>query len=208
MKKSLLFDLDGTLWDVTEVTLESTNLIAKKYNQPEISKNTVIKSFGKQIEECAKNYFPSLNINESLKLMEELDILKLKLLNKENVYIYKDVIDTIKLLSKTYDLYIVSNTLSNEYIESFLNITKLNNYFKSYIAAGTLNLTKGETINYLKEKDNLEKVIYIGDTEKDLEASKYSNSSFIFVKYGFGKDINTKYSIKEIKELPNLINLI
>ena len=31
MKKGILFDLDGTLWEVTDRTYESVNEITKKY---------------------------------------------------------------------------------------------------------------------------------------------------------------------------------
>ena len=32
MKNSILFDLDGTLWEVIESTYKSVNIIAKKYS--------------------------------------------------------------------------------------------------------------------------------------------------------------------------------
>ncbi len=32
MKKGIIFDLDGTLWEVTNITYKSVNEIIKKYN--------------------------------------------------------------------------------------------------------------------------------------------------------------------------------
>ncbi len=36
MKKGIIFDLDGTLWEVTNTTYKSVNEIAKKHNLKEV----------------------------------------------------------------------------------------------------------------------------------------------------------------------------
>lgn len=41
--KGILFDLDGTLWDVLETTYKSVNKIAKKYDLEKIEEVTVKK---------------------------------------------------------------------------------------------------------------------------------------------------------------------
>ena len=50
--------------------------------------------------------------------------------------------------------------------------------------------------------------MYVGDTRIDLEAAYKNNIPFVYAKYGFGKSINTNYSINEINELPNVLKLI
>ena len=61
MNKAIIFDLDGTLWQVIDETLLSANYIAKKYNQNAISKQTVCSIFGKNRLDASKLYFPNLD---------------------------------------------------------------------------------------------------------------------------------------------------
>ena len=81
----------------------------------------------------------------------------------------------------------------------------MNKYFKDYIAASELKISKADAIKKIINDYQLTKAIYVGDTKKDMEASDLAGIPFIQAKYGFGKDLNTKYYINEIKELPNIV---
>lgn len=114
----------------------------------------------------------------------------------------KDVLNTLK---EKYDLFIVSNTAETKYIEAFLISSGTQNYFKDYIAASKLKISKSEAIKKVISENNIEKAVYIGDTSIDLEASKKSGIPFVQAKYGFGQDLKTKYSINQIDELPKIL---
>ena len=208
MMNSIIFDLDGTLWDVTDVTWESANEIAKKYNLNEVSKKIICDSFGLTRKECARTYFPNLEISKSLKLMDEIAEVKNKKLQEYGGNLYPNVKETLINLSKKYKLYIVSNTAEDEYIEAFLNCSGLKNIFSDYIAASKLNLIKGDAIKKIIEDNNIEKAVYVGDTIKDKEASTYAGIPFIYANYGFGDLTNEKYYINEIKYLSNILDRV
>ena len=72
VKKGIICDLDGTLWDTTESTYNSVNQIALKHNLPKVSKETIQNVFGCTVREAASKYFPSIKIEEALPLMEEV----------------------------------------------------------------------------------------------------------------------------------------
>ena len=57
-------------------------------------------------------------------------------------------------------------------------------------------------------RNNIKKAIYVGDTVKDQEAANEAGIEFIYAKYGFGKNIHHKYSIEDIKYLPNFLKTI
>lgn len=105
-------------------------------------------------------------------------------------------------------MFIVSNTAESEYIKAFLTSSKLEKYFKSYIAASELKISKADAIKKIIEDYKLKKAVYVGDTKKDMEASNLAGIPFIQAKYGFGKDLNTKYYINELKELPDIVEKI
>ena len=59
-RKGIIFDLDGTLWEVIDRTYESANEIAKKYQLKEISRDTICSVFGLNKVDASKKYFPDL----------------------------------------------------------------------------------------------------------------------------------------------------
>ncbi|MBR3280281.1 MAG: HAD family hydrolase [Clostridia bacterium] len=207
-KKAVIFDLDGTLWDVTESTYISANRITQKYGLKEIDKETICRGFGTNKEESAKLYFPYLNLKESLKYIYEIGSTNIDYLSQYGGILFENEKEIITLLSKKYDLYIVSNTSRNEYIEAFLNNSGIKDCFKKYLAASMLNISKGEAIKKIIIENNINKAVYIGDTKKDQIASKEAQVEFIQAKYGFGEDLNYKYSINKISELPELLEKV
>ena len=52
----------------------------------------------------------------------------------------------------------------------------------------------------------MEKVIYVGDTNKDKIESLKANAMFIHAAYGFGIIENDEYKINSLDELPDLID--
>ena len=208
MKNSVIFDLDGTLWEVVESTYKSANIIANKYNLEEISKDTICKVFGLNKEESAKLYFPYMGLNESTKLIDEIAVINIENLKNNGGNVYPNVKEVLNKLVDKYDLYIVSNTAEIEYIKAFLKSSDTKDYFKNYIAASDLNISKADAIKKLIDDGKIEKAVYIGDTRIDLEAAYENNIPFVQAKYGFGKNLNTDYSINEIKELLGVLKKI
>ena len=72
IKKGIIFDLDGTLWDTTESTYKSVNEIAKKHNLPKVSRDTICKVFGCNVIEAASQYFPTIDTEDALPLIVEV----------------------------------------------------------------------------------------------------------------------------------------
>ena len=207
-KEGIIFDLDGTLWEVIESTYYSANEIARRHGLKEIKKDTVLKVFGLNSKEVAKLYFPYLALDKAEKLENEISMLNSENLNKNGGDLYPNLKETLDELSRKYDLFIVSNTSKNEYIESFLNSSGTKKYFKDYIAASSIKVSKGEAIRKVIERNNIGNAVYVGDTVKDEEASINANIPFIQARYGFGNDLNTKYHIDSINELPKVVEEI
>lgn len=206
--KGILFDLDGTLWDVFETTYKSVNKIANKYDLEKIEESTVRKVFGLSKEEVASLYFPGVELNKALQLFEEAEALNREYLNKYGGNIYDCLEEVLQELNKDYDLFIVSNASSNKYIESFLMSSKMKKYFKDYIAAGEFDISKHEAIKKIIDNYRLQQSVYVGDIYNDMKAAKIAGIPFIHARYGFGKDFKTEYYIDAIKDLPSVIKNI
>lgn len=204
----IIFDLDGTLWDVLDVTRESANIIAKKYNLPEITNETICSVFGLDKYDSARKYFPSIELNKALELLEEVSEINVKKLSQKGGNVYPNIEKVLEMLKNKFKLFIVSNTAKTEYIEAFLESSGLGKYFTDWIAASKLNIRKGEAIRRIIINNNITNAIYVGDTIKDLEATLEADIPFIHAKYGFQKEVKSKYSINDFSELPLAIEKV
>ena len=201
----IIFDLDGTLWETIEATYEAANIIADKYKElKSISKKTIIKGMGLSTLENAENYMPYITTQMGIKYMKEISKKTSEIINKNNVVIYNGVAETVKKLSENYKLGIITNN-RNEYVETFLNITKLSEYFTDYMGAASYNITKGDAIKRMVQKHNEKENYYVGDIKKDQEATKYAKIKFIHAKYGFEPNLKSELSIEKIQELPDIL---
>ena len=202
----IIFDLDGTLWDTTTPTFKAANNVAKENNLKSISLDTIIRGMGENKDFNAKSYYPEVTLNKGLELLDKATDINFNYLKNKEAIIYNNVEITLQDLSKKYNLYIVSNCFDDEYINTFKSYLDVD--FKDYISAGSMNISKGEAIKLIINKNNMEKAIYVGDTKLDQESSKYANIPFIYCKYGFGKIDDYEYSINSINELNNIIKEI
>lgn len=204
----IIFDLDGTLWDTREITLKSANIVAAKY--PDIKEITMIEvegGMGYSFEETSEIYMPYLDKDRREKYFRKIIDTNIDLINKEGTKLYEGVKDTIINLSKDYKLGIVTNNNDN-YVKSFFKSSGLEEYFTDYMGAASYNLTKGEAIKKLVSKYNEKTNYYVGDIKQDMISSEDAGVTFIHAKYGFDKELETKYYINNIKMLPELMKNI
>ena len=204
----IIFDLDGTLWDTREITLKSANVVADRYPDiKEITMKEVEGGMGYSFEETAEIYMPYLDKDIREKYFKEIIDTNINLINKEGGKLYEGVKDTIINLSKDYKLGIVTNN-NDDYVKSFFILFGLEEYFTDYMGAASYNLTKGETIKKLVSKYNEKTNYYVGDIKQDMISSEDAGVTIIHAKYGFDKELETKYYINDIRKLPELMKNI
>lgn len=207
-RKAVIFDLDGTLWESIDSTYTSLNKVAKEHNYSEISRDLVLKNYGNNKVESAELFFPNLEQEEAFKLLDESDQLNIDNLTINGGYLYPGLEEALFNLQQDYDLYIVSNTSTKKYIESFLISSKLFKYFKDYVAASEIILSKGNALIKLMDDYYIKEAVYVGDTQKDKKAAEVANIPFIQCLYGFGPDLDCEYKIDDISQLPDCVNSV
>ena len=199
---SIIFDLDGTLWDTsTSCAIAWNNVILRnKINFREIFDSDIKKVAGKPHNECIRNIFTSLSENEIKTLIDETLIEVISVISKSGGKIYDGVIEGLESLSKNYKLFIVSNCQSG-YIEKFLSINNLQDLFSDFECWG--NSYKPKTINTknLIAKNYLKNPIFIGDTKEDFIAAQNVSIDFIQACYGFGEEIEVCKKIINFQDL-------
>lgn len=201
----IIFDLDGTLWETEYISYKTANAVLKKYEEDkEITMEVVKSTMGCTYAETAEMYMPYYDVEKREKILGQMLDLNAQILAEFGGNVYKNLKETLDVLSKDYKLAIVSNC-ADGYIESFLNSSKLDKYFVDYMAAAKYKVTKAEAIRQVIQRNDINSAIYVGDTINDYKATLGAEVDFIQAKYGFGEDLGTEYSIEDISQLPELL---
>lgn len=206
---SIIFDVDGTLWDTTPIVADAWNK-AIDYLFPmekHVTSDILKGQFGKTMDVIAGNLFPKLSKNDQDKLMARCCVDEQEDLEKNNKDLtYPDLLCTIKTLFEKVPLYIVSNCQAG-YIELVIEKTGIKPYIKDFECYGNNGKNKDENIKLLISRNNLKKPVYVGDTQGDYEACQKAQVPFIWASYGFGKpcDDNYLYKIDGLKDLLTLV---
>ena len=203
---SLIFDIDGTLWD-------SRALVARGYNQQlqkegleryQVDAEQLKSLFGKPIPEIGDALFPDLTPEERHGLIARCTAAQDDFLKDASPDIaYPQVTETIKALSQHYRLFIVSNSCKG-YPELCIHRLGLTPYIEGHLCFGDTGTSKGQTILTLMKKFGLKDPVYIGDTQGDYEATQEAGIPFIFAAYGFGSPVGYAEKIRQISDLIQL----
>lgn len=205
MKKGIIFDMDGTLWDSAEEVVTSWNQSVKAagYDRAAITASDMQSVMGKTMDKLADILFPMFSEEERYALLDRCGKDENEYLRQHGGRLYPDIRTTMETLKKKYHLYIVSNCQSG-YIEAFLDYYKFHDLIEDIECYGNNKKTKGENISLLYRRNELDDAVYVGDIEGDYISSKEAGVKFIHAAYGFGK---IDVPVPEIKTFAELINV-
>lgn len=201
-KNGILFDLDGTLWDSCVAIMPSWQKVMKAHGikRPPITQEEMNSYMGKTVEQIAPLMLPEVSLEEAINIMKEGCTEELQDLRKNGATLYDGIIETLRELSKTYSLFIVSNC-QDGYIQAFIEHYNLSDVIKDFECAGRTGKCKGDNIRLVVERNNVTKAFYVGDTTLDKEAATKAGLPFVLASYGFGKVENPDYKISTPKDL-------
>lgn len=207
MKKGIIFDLDGTLWDSTKVLVKAWNIVLESFPQSKVkvTLENLMPLLGKTLDEIIELLVYDITDDGIRRnIAKKCEQVEHELLSKEGGVLYPMVEETLRFLSKKYSLFIVSNCQSG-YIESFFEAHGLEKYFDDYECPGKSGLKKSDNIKLIIERNNIDKGVYIGDTENDYKESKKAGIPFIHAAYGFG---NINENIDRIEHFSQLTQFL
>ena len=102
--KGIIFDVDGTLWDSTEMVAVAWNKVIKDegIEHKKLEEKDLKKEFGKPMEAIGESLFPEMPKDEMMKLMEKMLKYENGLVAAGPCVIFEGVQETIKKLSEKY----------------------------------------------------------------------------------------------------------
>lgn len=209
IKKGIIFDLDGTLWDSLKQIVPAYNRVFGRYNiKLHMTEEILKKCMGKTLSEIGEILFPQMDIDKREKILKECtqeELIELK--KKGGGTLYPGIKETLKRLKQSYGLFIVSNC-EHGYIETFLECHELGELFEDFEYIGRTGKPKADNIKEIMERNSLDRAVYVGDTQKDLDSADKAGLPFIHASYGFGKVDRKTPSINSFEELPDVVRKI
>ncbi len=201
---SIIFDMDGTLWNTEKQVCAAWNKVLEDAGHPKrVSEDEIKKYMGLPMNEIGMKLFKTDNYDEVAELFG-------KCMDYENRYIaacggvlYQDLIRVLRELSERVPLYIVSNCQSG-YIEAFFEAHKTAEYFRDYLCYGDTGQLKDRNIRTIIKRNNLVNPVYVGDTQGDADAAAAAGVDFVWASYGFGK---AHGYVRKIDSFPDILTL-
>lgn len=207
MKKGIIFDLDGTLWDACAAIADSWNAYLKEERADLeqyglfVTEENIRSICGHTTEEFGDMLFPNVpDAAVRRKLGGECCSYEIEYLKHAGGKLYEGLIETLQALRKNYHLYIVSNCETG-YIEDFLIWSGTKEFFEDTEEYGRTLLPKSKNIQLVMERNHLDAAVYVGDTVMDFKSSSEAGLPFIHCRYGFGMVENVPF-INTLSELP------
>ena len=188
MKKpdSLIFDMDGTLWDAVDSYAQAWNEGARLEGLDRVfTRADLDHVMGWERGKVLPYMFPDKTIEEQERIYETINQCRARIIPESGGVLYDGVREGIMKLASQYKLFIVSNCPKGLIVE-FIKWAGLQDYFVDEMAHGVNSMPKSHNINLLIEKHHLNSPLYIGDTHGDSRDSRTANIPFALVTYGFG----------------------
>lgn len=206
MKKGIIFDMDGTLWDSSEnVAASWTEKIRELgYELPDITQKDIMSVMGLTMDRIADILFGSLPEKERMELLDKCCENENRYLAEHGGVLYPDLEQTFRCLKRSFRLYIVSNCQSG-YIETFLEHYGFGKYFDDIECYGNNLKDKGENIALVVSRNKLDKAWYVGDIQGDHDSAVKAGIDFIHAAYGFGKIKQKVPELMKFSDLPELM---
>ncbi len=205
---SIIFDVDGTLWDTTHVVADAWNEVVRSETSLDLSitPQKLKTLFGKTMPDIAAILFPEEPKENQLRLIDLCCQREEEALRKKSGALYPQLESVLTQLAAPLPLFLVSNCQAG-YIETFLDCTGFAPYITDHLCPGDTGEGKAENIREIIRRHHLKSPVYVGDTDGDYQAVKSAGDSipFIFASYGFGFVENPDYVITCPADLLSLL---
>ncbi len=201
---SLIFDMDGTLWDAVDSYVAVWDATFAEFGMPTgtVTREQLIECMGMPINEIYRSLVgdPSGADRFLKRLAENEDRLMISL----GGTLYPGVKEQIPRLASRYRLFMLSNC-SALGLPNFLAYTGLGEHFTDTISYGVNLQQKDHNIRLLMQRHNLTAPLYIGDTEGDCRSAHSAGIPMQLARYGFGDAPDAEFSADSFGQLAQML---
>lgn len=182
---SLIFDMDGTLWDAVDSYVEVWNVTSRELGVDRmVGRDDLLRYMGKTIDVIYSALMDGVDV-DSARYLERLDYNEALLMPRLGGRLYPGVTEGIRRLAGLYRLFMVSNC-GAEGLRNMLRYCDLADCFEGTLTHGETGRGKDYNIALVVESNSLDKPLYIGDTQGDSDAAHAAGADMCHARWGFG----------------------
>ena len=208
MKKAMIFDMDGTLWDSVDSIVVSWNAALQQMGETDVTvtRPQIMSLMGNTMDVFARTLFPHYTPEKGAQWIDILGQIENEFLSRYGAVLLGDVKGVFaRLREMGYGVYIVSNCQAG-YIEGFLEYYHLEDLVDDIECYGNTLCGKADNLKLLIERNHLDEYLYLGDTQGDFNACREAGVPFLFAAYGFGRvDDDSVPRIQKLDDLPEYL---
>lgn len=204
----VIFDVDGTLWDSTDVVKDAWNEAIMKagYPHPNITATRLKGLFGLPMDDIIKDIMPELSSEGRQKIEPLVYKYEHEFLEQRPGELYPKIIEVMREISRKIPVYIISNCQAG-YVELFMKTWNIEDIIVDHLCPADTGMLKAENIMALTKKYDMKSPIYVGDTIMDQNACIKAKCPFCYAAYGFGIAKDPEYTIQEPEGLIKLLEI-
>jgi phosphoglycolate phosphatase len=203
---SIVFDLDGTLWDTCYICARGWNNVVARHGIRfrTITGDDVRRVAGKSHDACMRDTFIGCSEAELEILSRETMAEDNLLIDREGGTLFEGVREGLIELRRSFPLFIVSNCQAG-YIELFLKHSGVGELFSDFECWGNTGRPKGENVRSIIERNRLKHPWYVGDTPGDQAAARFCDIPFVYAAYGFAACDGAELTLQRFQDLPEML---
>lgn len=203
---SLIFDMDGTLWDAVPSYCAVWNMTIEQmhFRRGPVQYAELVALMGKPLAEIFDALIGETDDALRSEFLRRLFANEDQLMPRLGGKLYPEVEATLQRLSDAgLRLYMVSNC-SSDGLNNFLRFTGLDHFFEDTLTYGETGVDKDVNILTLKKRYNLQRPVYVGDIRRDADSTHAAGIEFVWAAYGFGLVDQYEYRIDRFSDLAHL----
>jgi phosphoglycolate phosphatase len=203
---SIVFDLDGTLWDTCASCAIGWNNVARRRGIVfrEITPDDVRSVAGRPHAACIREIFTGLPEEQLTVLADETQEEDTRIISERGGLLFPGVTEGLERLAARFPLFIVSNCQAG-YVETFFALTGFGPLFRDHECFGNTGRTKTENLFAVINRNGLARPLFVGDTAGDEKAALENDVPFVFAAYGFGQCSNMILTLANFQQLADLL---
>ncbi len=213
MKKLVIFDFDGTLFDSVDDVVICFNEALSMHNFPTLTKKEYLEILGGNIDEVVSLILKDKNSKENMELIKDTYGELYSNSDKRNTLPFPNSVDVLRKLQERNIFIAINSNRSTDSIKYFVNeffsdidFVLIEGHNPEYPSKpspiGVENIVK-------KAGVSLDEAIYVGDSKTDIKTAKNAKIDCILVSWGYGSenDLKDDSVLEVIDDINQLLDL-
>lgn len=183
---SIIFDMDGTLWNATESYAKVWNKTCEHFGiEASFTGSDLVRYMGMSIKSIMEHLLGGEIHVEKAVFLEKLGETEALMMPTLGGILYPETLESLERLHETHRLFMLSNC-SSIGLRNFVNYTHTAHLFEGLLTQGERPVSKSENLRYMMEHYSLRAPVYVGDTQDDCDQAHEAGIAFIHAGWGFG----------------------